>query len=78
MHTLRLRGDSVSETDSPLETDENVLETQRTFDVATQTELTFTAMQEELDRCHQTIQSLTERLSVAPFSKDTLQNDARL
>ena len=30
-HTLRLRGDSVSETDSPLETDENILETQRTF-----------------------------------------------
>ena len=52
-HTSLLHGDSVSETDSPLETDENVLETQRTFGVATQTELTFTAVQEELDRCHQ-------------------------
>ena len=68
-HSLWLRGDSVSETDSPLETDENALETQQAFGVATQTELTFTAMQEELDRCHQTIQSLTERLSMARFSE---------
>ena len=66
-----LCGDSVSETDSLLETDENALETQQTFGVSTQTELTFTAMQEELDRCHQTIQSLTERLSMARFSEDS-------